>query len=172
MAVEKYPLATRWLHRIIALLVFAMIGLGWYISGLEYEDDGYQFLRQLHRTIGLALFPLGLAHLYAHAYLPRPELVTTLTPNQYLLAKLVHYFLLYVVIAIPVAGYLMSGDNLVILGGYKLPMLVELSKGVRKTLFEIHELLAWLTLVIAALHAAAALKHHFVDKDDTLKKML
>lgn len=169
---EKYPPLTRWLHRIIALLILVMIGLGWYVAGLDYEHPDYQFLRQLHRTIGLALFPLGLAHLYAHACLPRPELVSTLTPNQYLLAKLVHYFLLYVVIAIPVAGYLMSGDNLVIVGGYKLPMLLELSKGVRKTLFEVHEMLAWSTAVITVVHAAAALKHHFIDKDDTLKKML
>lgn len=171
MAAVKYPLLTRWLHRIVALLMIVMICLGWYVSGLDYEHPDYQFLRQLHRTIGLALFPLGLAHLYAFACLPRPEMVP-MTPNQYLLAKLVHFFLLYVVIAIPVAGYLMSGDNLVILGGYKVPMLFELSKGIRKTLFEIHETLAWGAAAVIALHAAAALKHHFIDKDDTLKKMM
>lgn len=167
----RYPALTRWLHRLIALLMLSMIGLGWYISGLEYEDPGYQFLRQLHRTVGLLLFPLGLAHLYAYACLPRPAMVA-MPPKQLLLARLAHYFLLYVVIAIPVAGYLMSGDKLVILGGYQVPAIVELSKDVRKTLFEVHELLAWMTLLVVIVHAAAALKHHFIDKDDTLKKML
>ena len=80
-------------------------------------------------------------------------------------------FLLYVVIAIPVAGYLMSGDKLLVVGGVAVPPLLELSKDLRKTLFEIHESLAWLAAAVIALHVAAALKHHFIDKDDTLQKM-
>ena len=168
----KYPLTTRWLHRIIAVLIFGMIGLGWYIGTLDYESADYQQLRQLHRTIGLVLFPLGLAQLAAYLWLPRPALSATLQPWEKRLARLVHCFLLCVVIAIPVAGYLMSGDKLVILGDITVPALVVLPKTVRSTLFDIHELLAWTTAALATLHALAALKHHFIDKDDTLQKML
>lgn len=171
MTGEKYPLFTRWLHRIIALLIITMIALGWYVSELDYEAPAYQFLRQLHRTIGLALFPLGLAHIYAYAFLPRPALAPTLKRHEVVLAKLAHMFLLYVVVAIPVAGYLMSGDDLVILGGYKVPALVIFSKNLRSTLVEVHENFAWVTACVVAVHAGAALKHHFIDKDDTLKKM-
>lgn len=172
MSIEKYPLTIRWLHRIIALLMIGMIALGWYLSEIDYEAPNYVVLSQLHRTIGLILFPLGIAHLLAYAFLPRPAFSSSLQPWEKFLAKLVHVFLLYVVIAIPVAGYLMSGDRLVILGDITVPALFELTKDMRKTLFEVHESLAWLTAAVVGLHAIAALKHHFIDKDDTLKKMM
>ncbi len=171
-AIEKYPASIRWLHRIIALLIIAMIAIGWYLSEINYEHPNYPALLQTHRTIGLLLLPLGLAHLLAYAFLPRPALSASLQPWERALAKLVHIFLLYVVIAIPVAGYLMSGDKLVILGDIAVPALTVLNKDLRMTLFGVHETLAWITAGAVALHAAAALKHHFIDKDDTLKKML
>ena len=74
MSIEKYPQTIRWLHRIIALLMIGMIALGWYLSEIDYEAANYVVLRQLHRTIGLALFPLGVAHLLAYAFLLRPNL--------------------------------------------------------------------------------------------------
>jgi cytochrome b561 len=168
----RYPLVIRWLHRIIALAIMFMIVLGWYLSTMEYDHPDYGVLRQLHRTVGLGLFPLGIAHLLAYAYLPRPALSAGLKQWERLLARLVHMFLLYVVIAIPVAGYLMSGDSLVILGEISVPALFDLPKDIRKVIFGLHELLAWMTAAAVGLHAAAALKHHFIDKDDTLKKML
>lgn len=170
--IEKYPTTIRWLHRIIALLMIVMIALGWYLSEMDYENPSYNLLRQLHRTIGLSLLPLGLLHLWAYAYLPRPAFSAHLKPWEKTLAKLAHFFLLYVVIAIPVAGYFMSGDQLHILGGIKVPPLLELNKGLRKTLFEVHETLAWTAAFVIGLHVAGALKHHFIDKDDTLRKML
>jgi len=170
--IEKYPTTIRWLHRIIALLMIVMIALGWYLSEMDYENPSYNLLRQLHRTIGLSLLPLGLLHLWAYAYLPRPAFSAHLKPWEKTLAKLAHFFLLYVVIAIPVAGYFMSGDQLHILGDIKVPPLLELNKGLRKTLFEVHETLAWTAAFVIALHVAGALKHHFIDKDDTLRKML
>ncbi|MEZ5538685.1 MAG: cytochrome b [Pseudomonadales bacterium] len=170
--VNRYPAAIRWLHRIIAVLMIFMIALGWYLSEIDYENPGYNTLRLLHRTIGLSLFPLGLAHLWAYAYLPRPAFSEHLQPWEKTLAKLAHFFLLYVVIAIPVAGYLMSGDQLHILGDIKVPQVWELNKGIRKTLFGVHETLAWTSAFVIGLHVAGALKHHFIDKDDTLRKML
>ncbi|HQQ73796.1 MAG TPA: cytochrome b [Pseudomonadales bacterium] len=172
MAIEKYPLTIRCLHWLIALLMIGMITLGWCLSEMDYEAPSYVVLRQLHRTVGLTLFPLGIAHFLAYAFLPRPAFAIDLKPWEKSLAKLVHIFLLYVVIAIPVAGYLMSGDKLVILGDITVPQFFELTKDLRKTLFEVHETLAWTAAAIISLHIAAALKHHFIDKNDTLKKML
>jgi cytochrome b561 len=171
MSVSRYPSVTRWLHRVIALLVIGMIGVGAYLSGLEYEDPQHQVLLQWHRLIGLLLFPLGLAHLLAYAFLPRPAFSVTLKPHERVLAKLAHMFLLYVVIAIPVAGYLMSGDKLVIVGDSTVPAVVVLDKALRKTLFDVHATLAWLAAGVVAVHILAALKHHIIDKDDTLTKM-
>lgn len=170
-AVTRYPWQLRVLHWLIAVAMLGMIGFGWWLSDMDYENPVYPVLRQWHRTVGLCLLPLGLLNLLAYAVLPRPAFSASLTPRQHLLARLVHYFLLYVVIAIPVAGYFMSGDKLVIVGDITVPAVVNLPKAVRSTLFEVHATLAWTTLALASLHAAAALKHHFIDKDDTLRKM-
>lgn len=169
--VTKYPLSIRWLHRIIALLMIGMIVLGWYLSELEKDNPLIKELLPVHRSIGLLLFPLGLAHLLAYAYLPRPAFAAGLKPWEKSLAKLVHMFLLYVVVAIPVAGYFMSGDHLTVLAGINIPPVIELSKDLRKDLFEVHETLAWIAAAVIGLHVVAALKHHFIDKDDTLQKM-
>ena len=162
---DKYPRITRWLHRITALTMIFMIALGWYLSVMQYESPSYNILRQLHRTLGLLLFPLGLAHAAAYTCLPRPAFSAHLKTWEKKLAKLVHLFLLYVVIAIPVAGYFMSGDHLVILGKITIPAYIELTKDMRKIFFSLHEILAWATAAIVVLHAAAALKHQIVDKD-------
>jgi cytochrome b561 len=169
---DKYPLTIRWLHRVIALCMIFMIGLGWYLSETEFESPTYTVLRQLHRTIGLLLFPLGIAHLIAYAVMPRPAFSVGLAPWEKSLAKLVHMFLLYVVVAIPVAGYFMSGDRLILLGDIKIPAIILLTKDLRSVFFEVHETLAWTAAAIIGLHVAAALKHHLIDKDDTLKKMM
>jgi len=169
--VTRYPWQLRVLHWLIALLILGMIGFGWYLSEMDYENPMLPMLRQWHRTVGLCLFPLGLLNLWAYTVLPRPPFPATMPARQQLLARLVHSVLLYVVIAIPVAGYFMSGDKLVIVGDITVPAWVVFPKAVRSALFEVHETLAWTTLVLALLHAAAAIKHHVVDKDDTLKKM-
>lgn len=170
--IEKYPLTIRWLHRIIALCMIFMIGLGWYLSETEFESPTYTMLRQLHRTVGLLLFPLGVAHLLAYALLPRPAMAANMTRREKGLAKLVHMFLLYVVVAIPVAGYFMSGDRLILLGDIHIPPVIVLTKDLRSVFFEVHETLAWTAAAIIGLHVIAAFKHHLVDKDDTLKKMM
>jgi cytochrome b561 len=170
--VTRYPLTLRVLHWLIASALMCMVAMGWYISELGYEHPDYMGLLQAHRTVGLCLFPLGVMHLIAYATLPRPPFSASVIGAQRLLARLMHYFLLYVTIAIPVAGYLMSGDKLTVLGNATVPALVVLSKALRSTLFEVHATLAWTTAVMAVLHAGAAVRHHLVDKDDTLRKML
>ncbi|HQQ62876.1 MAG TPA: cytochrome b [Pseudomonadales bacterium] len=171
-SIDKYPLTIRWLHRIIALCMIFMIALGWYLSETEYQSPTYNILRQLHRTVGILLLPLGIAHLLAYAILPRPALAAGMTRSEKALAKLVHMFLLYVVIAIPVAGYFMSGDHLILLGDVKIPAIIPLTKDLRSVFFEVHETLAWTAAAVIGLHLVAALKHHLLDKDDTLRKMM
>ena len=172
MMIQKYPFLIRALHRVIAVLIIGMIVFGWYLSELDSKDPLVTQLLPWHRTIGLLLFPLGVAQIVAYLSMARPALAATLKPWERQLAKVVHILLLGVVVVIPAAAYLMSGERLVVVGGVQLPDLLGLSKDTRSFFFEVHETLAYCTAFLAALHAAAALKHHFIDKDDTLKKML
>lgn len=167
---QQYPLLMRTLHSLIATLVIAMIIMGWTLSEMDHEAAIKPTLKELHRTIGLLLFPLGLAQLSAYLVLLKPAFVPM--PHwQATAARLVHWFLLAAVITIPVLGYFMSGDKLLVLGGWTVPALIDLPKELRKTLFEAHEFLAYTTAAVVGLHVAGALKHHFIDRDNTLKKM-
>jgi cytochrome b561 len=77
--------------------------------------------------------------------------------------------------ASPVTGWLFSsasGYRVVYLGLLPLPNLVPKNKLLGDALIDIHSALAWLMLYVLLLHAAAAIKHHFFDRDDTLRRML
>ena len=168
----KYPVLLRCLHWVIAACIITMIALGWRMSELGYEATGYQVLYRWHGTIGLLLLPLGVAQLIAYSMLPRPALAANIQGWSRVLARFVHLFLLYAVVALPVAGYFMSGKYIVLIDGTSVPPIIDLSRTITKALFDIHVQLAWTVAAVVALHAAAALKHHFIDKDDTLRKIL
>jgi cytochrome b561 len=90
-------------------------------------------------------------------------------------AHLGHVVLYGLMIVIPVSGWLMSsakGVPTVWFGVLPLPDLLEKDKELGHLLREVHEVLNFVLLFLLAGHAAAALKHHWVDKDDILKRML
>ena len=77
--------------------------------------------------------------------------------------------------AMPLSGWLMSsakGFSVVYLGLWKLPDLVAKNEALGDTLKGSHELFATVLLVLIGLHAAAALKHHFIDRDSILARMV
>jgi cytochrome b561 len=59
----------------------------------------------------------------------------------------------------------------VYLGKFRLPDLVEKNRELGKTLLEVHEVLGWILVGLVVIHVLAALKHHFIDKDATLRRM-
>ncbi len=89
-------------------------------------------------------------------------------------AKSIHAALYIVLLLLPLSGWVYSnaaGYPVVYLGWIPLPTLVAKNKEVADVLMERHEFLGWCLLLLAGLHIAAALKHHFVDRDTTLKRM-
>ena len=96
-------------------------------------------------------------------------------PWQHNAARIAHFFLYALTLAIPVSGWLMSsasGFQVVYLGLLPIPDLLAKNKAMADQLKQLHEALNWLMLLVVALHAAAALKHHLVDRDDVLRRML
>ena len=82
------------------------------------------------------------------------------------------YILLFFIM---VSGYLIStsqGDGIEFFGWFDVPSALELNADNTDLAGEVHFYLAWTLIVLAAIHAAAALKHHFIDRDDTLNNMI
>jgi cytochrome b561 len=106
---------------------------------------------------------------------PPPVYPHTMSPLLQGVAHLGHAALYSLMVVIPVSGWLLSsakGVPTVWFGVLPLPDLLEKDKELGHLLQEVHEALNFLLLFLLAGHVAAALKHHCIDKDDILKRML
>jgi cytochrome b561 len=104
---------------------------------------------------------------------PRPE--PTLKAYEIHAAEIVHWILYALPLAIMISGYLITtadGSSIDVFGLFEVPAIFPAAKGREEIAGDIHFYLAYATMGIVALHTLAALKHHFIDKDRTLLRML
>lgn len=128
-----------------------------------------------HKSIGMTIFGLAILRLIWRWFNPVPDLPAG-TPRWQRLAAHVSHWLLYALILItPLVGWAMSSArNFPVswFGLFTLPDFVEPSKAAYDFFLESHHVLAKALFVVALVHAAAALKHHFLDRDNVLRRML
>jgi cytochrome b561 len=128
-----------------------------------------------HKSVGMTIFGLAVLRLIWRWFNPVPA-VPASTPRWQRLAAHVSHWALYGLITVtPLIGWMMSSArNFPVswFGVLTLPDLVRPSKATYELFHEVHEALAITLLVIAVIHALAALKHHFVDRDNVLRRML
>jgi len=169
---EGYGIVTRLLHWSMALAVVAMFALGWWMVGLDYYSPYYRSAPDLHRSVGIVLLvALALRFGWRTANV-RPD-DRVLTPRERAVSHIVHVAFYPLLLAVMVSGYLIStvdGRPIDVFGLFSVPSLIQ-SKGLEDAAGFAHEWLAYLTIALATLHSAAALKHHFVDKSNILTRM-
>lgn len=161
------------LHWLSALAVFGLFGLGLWMVDLTYYDPWYNRGPALHKSIGMLLLGVTLVRLAWRWVRPGPEPEGRLRERQ--AAVFVHRTMLALLVASMVAGYLIStakGDGIAIFGWFEVPATVHGFEGQGDLAGWAHEWLAYALIALAALHTAAALKHHFIDRDRTLLRML
>lgn len=170
-----YGLIAITLHWLVAVAVVGLFGLGLWMSELDYYDAWYKRGPELHKGIGILLF-IAVAFRLAWRLrdpVPRPE--PTHAPWEHRLAGIAHYLLYALLFAVMIAGYLIStadGRPISVFGLFSVPATLSGLPEQEDIAGEIHEWLAFVLIGLAALHALAALKHHFIDRDRTLKRML
>ena len=128
-----------------------------------------------HKWIGVSIFLLVVLRALWRLTHPVPS-VPVATPRWQRVAAVATHLLLYLLlIVIPLSGWLMSsalGVQTVYLGVLPLPDLLGKDKALGEQLKLVHETLNWTLAVLVAVHIAAALRHHFVDRDDVLHRMV
>ena len=89
-------------------------------------------------------------------------------------ARVAHVVLYVLLVALPITGYLAwsARGNGTAFFGWEIPAAIAKDRATARALNNVHEVLADALLVVVALHAAAALWHHVVVRDDTLRRML
>jgi cytochrome b561 len=170
-----YGLVSIWVHWAVALAVFGLFGLGLWMVELDYYSAWRQTGPELHKGIGLLLFALMLLRLLWRFLSPLPLPLSSYSRLTRLGAKLGHGLLYLGLFALMIAGYLIStadGQGIRVFAWFEVPALLSGLPKQKDVAGLVHEYLAWALVSLAALHGLAALKHHFIDRDLTLLRML
>ena len=134
----------------------------------------FQWLAR-HKSVGLTIFALAIVRLVWRAFSPPPSLPVTMPHWQVVAAKFSHYTFYVLLFAMPLTGLVMSAAAnypVSYFGWFTLPDLVAPDEGLRDLMEKVHWTLFYILVALASLHVAAALKHHFIDRDDVLRRML
>lgn len=160
------------LHWTIAALLIVSFTLGWIMTDLEISPFRLRMFNW-HKWVGITILLLVIIRLLWRLT-HRPPVMLPMPVWQRVAAKSIHAVLYILLLLQPLSGWVYSnaaGYPVVYLGLVPLPNLVTKNKEVADVLMERHEFLGWCLLIAACLHIAAALKHHFIDGDATLKRM-
>lgn len=173
-SIEKYGAVAKALHWLIALMIFAMIGLGLYMDELPNGPQLFEIV-QLHKSIGLTLLALVVLRILWRLANPVPPMPLTMPAHERWLAHLVHIGLYAALLVFPLSGWVMISASQYpigsIFGVVPIPDLLETDRQIQNTAYAVHETMLWVIVGLLVLHIAGALKHHFISKDDVLRRM-
>jgi len=172
---EAYGLVTKGLHWATALLIIGLVALGAWMVTLTYYDGWYHRSLETHKALGMAVFALGVLTLAWRAVSPSPPLHASLKRWERIAATAMHHTLFLLVFLIPVTGFLVSTSEGAAVSFFELfdvPALVVVGEGLRDLAVKVHFYCAYGTAALVTLHAAAAVKHQFIDRDGTLARMI
>ncbi|MBN7820911.1 cytochrome b [Bowmanella yangjiangensis] len=161
------------LHWLSALAVIGLFALGWWMVDLDYYSEWYREAPHLHKSIGILLALTTLLRLLWRFKKPRPE--TLGKPWEVNLSHFTHVLMYILLLAIFTSGYLIStadSRGIDVFNWFTVPGLGEWIENQEDLAGEVHEWLAWSLIGLVVLHALAAIKHHVIDKDNTLTRML
>jgi len=161
------------LHWLIVLLIINQ----WVIAQRADALTGFQKFATLnwHKWFGMTIFMLAIVRLLWRLANPVPDLTAETRPWERVLAKISHVLLYALIFAMPLTGWLMSSAKAYGVSWFNVfqfPDLVGKDDRLYELMHETHEVLFGVLVATALLHAAGALKHHFVDHNDVLRRML
>jgi len=174
------------LHWLMALMIFVMLGFGTYMSNFETDLVAQFQMVQQHKSVGFVVFSLALLRvLWRFANRQAPGLPQHMPGWQRSASHISHLMLYILILAMPLTGWLMASASPLndegayptqiknmVFGLFELPdPFAQGSKALTEALHTAHWLCAVLMVAILLVHVAAALKHHFVDRDAILRRM-
>jgi cytochrome b561 len=174
---DRYGLVAQLLHWSIVILIITQVVLA---QRAEMAEEAHTLLAQAkilttHKSVGMTILLLAILRLLWRLTNTVPAPVAGTKAWQERLASLMHWLLYVLIFLTPVAGWLMSSAKnypVSYFGLFTWPNLVAPDEKLFDLFKETHEVLAGTMISLAILHALAALKHHFYDKDNVLRRML
>lgn len=171
----NYGFVARSLHWLIVLGIITQYFLA---EAEESEGAATAAMNPMdwHMSLGITLLALAVARVLWRVFDRTPAWPAQMRGYEKLLATVVHLALYALLFAVPISGWLLAsveGESLTLFGWVDLPMLGPPGSEAREHLIEeVHEVLFNVLFGLAILHVVAALKHHFIDRDNVLRRML
>ncbi len=171
---EQYGIVAKGLHWLVAVLVIAMIGVGLYMSGQDPSPSLFQ-LYAWHKSVGITILLLAVLRLVWKLSGRRPSPLPGHRAWEKHLALAIHGLLYAALFLMPISGWIMSSAkdfSVSFFGLFTLPDLVSPDEDLAELAEEVHEVAAYALIAMIVLHFAGAMKHHLIDRDATLRRML
>jgi cytochrome b561 len=192
---DRYTKTAIILHWLIALGIFGMLALGWFMTDLPREapkQSTYDlfnwgiytwqlseeasprtFYFNLHKSIGITLlFFIVIRVIWRISHKP-PAALKSYKAWERKLSTGAHHLLYLLMLVVPFSGLIMSIASKYGVKWFGLDFIAGIdSKPLREIFHEVHEIAGIIILLIIAIHILGALKHKFIDKDETMKRML
>ena len=170
----QYGAVSKTLHWLIGLTIIGLLTVGLYMEGLDASPLKFQ-IYGLHKAIGIIVLAAFFVRIFWRFTNIVPHALPSHKSWEKFLAHSVHLLLYVAMIGMPISGWAMSsaaGYPVDMFGLFTLPHLVEKDEGLSDLMREVHAIMGYGLIAAICLHVAGALKHHVLDKDNTLKRML
>jgi len=161
-------------HWSVAILTIALFFLGIWMVELDYYDNWYQQAPWWHKGLGVMTLILLIMRWVWSLFGASPSALSSISAWQQKAAHWVHSLMNLLILIICVSGYLIvtaKGKGLAVFDWFTIPSLVSNVANLEDLAGDVHYYLAYLLMALVLLHILAALLHHFVYKDKTLKRM-
>lgn len=162
------------LHWTIAVLIFAQIALGWLAASWRLSPTKLQ-LFGWHKSVGMLVLALVLLRIAWRLANPSPRLPVGTSVIERIAARASHGLLYGLTIALPLSGWVINSAAAIpfrVFGWFPLPAITAPDKAVEEIAKQAHLVLVSALALLVVLHVAAALRHHFIKRNDVLARML
>ncbi|MGL4396454.1 MAG: cytochrome b [Hyphomicrobium sp.] len=167
-----YGLVSRLLHWLMAVAIVGLFALGYWMVDLDYYSPYYTSAPNMHRSVGIIVAIALVARIAWRLGNTHPS-IGNLSRFERVAARVAHAALYVMIAVVSVSGYLISssgGAPIDVFGLFQVPSIVT-EQGLSDQAGFIHKIIAYALMALAVVHTIAAMKHHVIDKKDTLTRM-
>ncbi len=171
---SSYGSIAKLFHWSTAFVVICLIIIGFNLSNfnLSFKFTAYM----LHKSTGILILAISILRAIWMMMNPKPKLPTGTPFWEIFTSHFIHFSLYVLLIAMPLSGWVMScamGHPPKFYGLFSLPLPgVPINLELAQTMRTAHYVIGWCLIIIISIHVLAAFKHHLIDNDDVLRKML
>ncbi|MEM1174949.1 MAG: cytochrome b [Pseudomonadota bacterium] len=174
MARSTWHPVSKLFHWLMAAAIIYQLWLGWRAEELPFSPKKLDLFVS-HKSIGILLFLLVVLRLAARFRTGVPPHTTTVTKIEQRAADVGHWVLYVLMVAVPLSGWVVSDTSRIpfrLFKRFDVPDLMAADKTISELAAQAHGFLTTAMAVVVIVHVMAALRHHFLIKNNTLKRML